>query len=153
MSRVSQKDTSPEKTIFSFLRKNKLRFRKNIKTLPGSPDIVLTELNAVIFVHGCFWHGHKRCKLAKRPSSNTKYCNKKIDDNIERDKRKAKELRKLGWKVLTVWQCQLKTEEKKEKTFERLSSCLTDLSDATTTRRRHPAKNTAGEHVKSATDG
>jgi len=127
MSRVSRENTSPEKTIFSFLRKNKFRFRKNVKTLPGSPDIVLTELNIVIFVHGCFWHGHKRCKLAKRPSSNTKYWNKKIDDNIERDKRKSRQLRKLGWKVLTVWQCQLKTEEKKERTFKSLLSHLIAL--------------------------
>jgi DNA mismatch endonuclease, patch repair protein len=117
MSRVSRRNTSPEKTICSFLRKNKFHFRKNTKALPGSPDIVLTELNTVIFVHGCFWHGHKNCKYAKRPSSNTKYWNKKIDDNIERDKRKARELRRLGWKVLTVWQCQI--TKRKEQALEK----------------------------------
>jgi DNA mismatch endonuclease (patch repair protein) len=125
MSRVSRSNTSLEKTIFSFLRKNKLRLRKNVKTLPGSPDIVLPELQTAIFVHGCFWHGHKKCKLARRPSSNKSYWYKKIDENIERDKRKAKELRKLGYRVITVWQCQIKSKTKSER---RLNSLLKQLS-------------------------
>ena len=124
MSRVSQQDTYPEKIITSFLRKNRLHFRKNVKTLAGSPDVVLPEFNTAIFVHGCFWHGHKSCKLAKRPSSNKSYWYNKIDENIERDKKKARELRKLGWKVLTVWQCQIKNKTKSERLLSSLSKRL-----------------------------
>ena len=124
MSRVSQRNTSAEKIIFSFLRKNRLRFRKNVKKLPGSPDVLLSQINTVIFIHGCFWHGHKNCKPAKRPSSNTSYWNKKIDENIERDRRKNRELKKLGWKVLTVWQCQIKNQIKSEKLLSSLSKRL-----------------------------
>jgi len=124
MSRVSQRNTAPEKKVLSFLRENKFHFRKNVKTLPGSPDIVLPEVQTIIFIHGCFWHGHKKCKLAKRPSSNKIYWYKKIDENIERDKRKTKELRKLGWRVLTVWQCQIKS---KAKSIRRLNSLTNQL--------------------------
>ena len=124
MSRVSRKNTSPERIISSFLRKNKIHFKKNVKTLPGSPDIVIPKFQIAIFVNGCFWHGHKNCKYARRPSSNKKYWYNKIDENIARDKRKSYQLRKLGWKVLTIWQCQLKTEDKREKTFQRLSRRL-----------------------------
>jgi DNA mismatch endonuclease (patch repair protein) len=125
MSCVSCRNTSPEKTIFSFLRKNQFHFRKNVKTLPGTPDIVLPKLQTIIFVHGCFWHGHKSCKLSRRPTSNRSYWNKKIDENIVRDKRKSRELRKLGWSVLTVWQCQIKSKTKSER---RLNSLLKQLS-------------------------
>jgi DNA mismatch endonuclease (patch repair protein) len=124
MSLVSRRDTGPEKVVFSFLRKSKLRIRKNVKTLPGSPDIVLPEFNTAIFVHGCFWHGHKSCKLAKRPSSNKSYWNKKIDENIERDKRKSRELRKLGWRVFTIWQCQINNKQRSEKKLSHLRKQL-----------------------------
>lgn len=125
MSRVSGRNTSLEKVVFSFLRKNKYRFRKNVKSLPGSPDIVISKHQTVIFVHGCFWHGHNNCKFARRPSSNKSYWYKKIDGNIERDKRKAKELRMLGYRVITVWQCQISNKMKSEK---RLSVLLKQLS-------------------------
>ena len=124
MSRVSRKDTGPERTVASFLRKNKLHFRRNVKSLPGSPDIVLIEHSAAIFVHGCFWHGHKNCKFAKRPSSNKSYWDKKIDENITRDKKKSRELRNLGWRVFTVWQCQINNNLKAEKRLSHLSRQL-----------------------------
>jgi DNA mismatch endonuclease, patch repair protein len=119
MSRVSQKHTKPEIIVRKFLFANGFRYRLNYKKLPGSPDIVLPKYRAAIFVHGCFWHGHKNCKLARRPSSNKKYWNKKLDENIERDKKKITQLRKLGWNVITVWQCRLTPEEIKN-TFERI---------------------------------
>jgi DNA mismatch endonuclease (patch repair protein) len=74
--------------------------------LPGNPDIVLARHKKVIFVHGCFWHGHKKCPRSKRPATNTKFWNGKLDGNIERDKRSLTELRRMGWKVLVVWQCE-----------------------------------------------
>ncbi|MCL4509676.1 MAG: DNA mismatch endonuclease Vsr [Bacteroidetes bacterium] len=119
MSRVSREDTPQERIVYSFLRANRIRFRRNLKRLPGSPDIVLPDHRTVIFVHGCFWHGHKNCRLARRPKTNKEYWYRKIDENIERDKKKSRELRKLGWRVFTVWQCQI-TSAKSEKTLKRL---------------------------------
>ena len=119
MSHVSRKNTPQERTVSTFFEKNKIHFRRNVRHLPGSPDIVLPDHRTVIFVHGCFWHGHKNCRLSRRPKSNKEYWYKKIDENIERDKKKSRELRKLGWKVFTVWQCQI-TSAKSEKTLKRL---------------------------------
>ncbi|HPQ69216.1 MAG TPA: very short patch repair endonuclease [bacterium] len=111
MSQIKNKNTKPEKAVRSILHKMGYRFRINVNELPGNPDIVLPKYRRVIFVHGCFWHGHKGCKRAKRPSSNKEFWNKKIDSNIERDKKVRRELRKIGWGSLVVWQCQLKKPE------------------------------------------
>ncbi|OGU80359.1 MAG: very short patch repair endonuclease [Ignavibacteria bacterium RBG_16_35_7] len=129
MSRVSQKHTEPEIIVRRFLFLNGFRYRINYKKLPGSPDIVLPKFKTVIFVHGCFWHGHKNCKLAKRPSTNTSYWYKKIDENIKRDKRKAKEINKLGWKILTIWQCQIQSKIKSEKRLSLLLKQLREYSN------------------------
>lgn len=106
MSRVKRADTPQEILVRKYLFSQGFRFRKNYKRLAGSPDIVLPKYKTVVFVHGCFWHGHK-CKLGKAPKSNQSFWTPKINSNKERDKRKNNELRKLGWNVLTVWQCQL----------------------------------------------
>jgi DNA mismatch endonuclease (patch repair protein) len=87
------------------------RFRLHQRYLPGNPDIVLPRHGRVIFVHGCFWHGHKKCSRSKRPTTNKRFWNKKLDGNIERDRRFQIELRRLGWKVLVVWQCETRTPE------------------------------------------
>ena len=120
MSRVSQKHTEPEILVRKFLFSKGFRYRLNSKNLPGSPDIILPKYKTAIFVHGCFWHGHKNCRLAKRPSSNKKYWYFKIDENIKRDKRKVKQLKKLCWKVLTIWQCQIHKKERAEKRLKYL---------------------------------
>lgn len=121
MSRVKGKETTPEIIVRKYLFSRGLRYRKNVKTLPGTPDIVLPKYKTVVLVNGCFWHGHKDCKLAHLPSTNLDYWEKKIADNVERDERKRQELEKLGYKVLVVWQCQLKTKVRSDN-FEKLYS-------------------------------
>jgi DNA mismatch endonuclease (patch repair protein) len=84
------------------------RFRLHRKDVPGKPDIVLPKHHKVIFVHGCFWHGHEGCSRAARPTSNQEFWDKKLSGNKERDRRNLKELEKQGWRSLIVWQCELK---------------------------------------------
>ena len=108
MSHVPGKETNPEIIVGKYLFARGLRYRKNVKRLPGTPDIVFPKYKTVVFVNGCFWHGHKGCKYSHLPSTNLEYWKKKISDNIERDERKKRELEELGYRVLTVWQCQLK---------------------------------------------
>lgn len=120
MSRVPQKNTSFEQIVCSFLHKQGFRFRKNVKTLPGSPDIVLPKYRTAIFVHGCFWHGHKGCKAAKLPSTRQEYWVPKINANIKRDRRKKEALQKEHWRVLVIWQCQIKNKASQEKQLVRL---------------------------------
>jgi len=108
MSRVKGKETMPEIIVRKYLFSRGLRYRKNLKTLPGTPDIVFPKYKTVVFINGCFWHGHQGCRPAHLPSTNLSYWKKKIADNIERDERKKRELENLGYKVLVVWQCQLK---------------------------------------------
>ena len=110
MSHIKGKETKPEIIVRKYLFSRGLRYRKNVKKLPGTPDIVLSKYKTVVLVNGCFWHGHQGCRPAHLPSTNLNYWEKKIADNIERDKRKRQELEKLGYKVLVVWQCQLKTK-------------------------------------------
>jgi DNA mismatch endonuclease (patch repair protein) len=87
------------------------RFRVHRRDLPGNPDIVLPRHGKVIFVHGCFWHGHKRCPRSKRPTTNICFWNRKLDTNIERDKLFRRKLRSMGWKVLVIWQCETRRPE------------------------------------------
>ena len=106
MSRVKGRDTKPEMLVRSFVHRMGFRFRVHRRDLPGNPDIVLPRHGKAIFVHGCFWHGHKRCPRSKRPTTNKRFWNEKLDGNIERDKRFQGKLRRMGWKVLVVWQCE-----------------------------------------------
>ncbi len=112
MSRVKGRDTKPEILVRSFVHRMGFRFRVQRRDLPGNPDIVLPRHGKVILVHGCFWHGHKRCARSKRPTTHKGFWNKKLDRNIERDKRFRKMLRSMGWKVLVVWQCETRKPEK-----------------------------------------
>ena len=111
MSHVTGKETKPEKIVRKYLFAQGLRYRKNVKRLPGTPDIVLQKYKAVIFVNGCFWHGHQGCKYAHLPSTNLEYWEKKIADNLER---KTQELERLGYQVSVVWQCQLKPKVREQ---------------------------------------
>lgn len=106
MSSVKQRHTKPEVLVRSLLHRLGYRFRLHQKDLPGRPDIVLPRYHTAIFVHGCFWHQHPNCGKARRPSSNQEYWDKKLDENISRDKRKEDELSELGWRVAIVWQCE-----------------------------------------------
>ena len=109
MRAVKSKDTKPELALRKALHALGYRYRLNVNDLPGKPDLVFPKYRTVIFVHGCFWHGHT-CKRGKRiPKSNTTYWTEKIARNKARDKKNAAELRKLGWRVITIWECRLKT--------------------------------------------
>lgn len=112
MSRVRNRDTAPEVAVRSIVHRLGYRFRTHRSDLPGNPDIVLTRHRTVIFVHGCFWHGHRGCKRGARPTSNTGFWNAKLDTNIKRDRRNQRKLKHMGWKVLVVWQCQLRDKQK-----------------------------------------
>jgi len=112
MASIKGRDTSPEKSVRSYLRRLRIRFRGNVAGLPGTPDFVLRGQKKAIFVHGCFWHGHKDCKRSARPESNRPFWDKKIDGNIARDRRNLRDLKKEDFKVLVIWQCQIKDENK-----------------------------------------
>lgn len=127
MASISGKETKPEISVRSFLFRQGFRFRKNVKTLPGKPDIVLPKYKTVIFIHGCFWHGHN-CKKAARPISNTEFWNTKIQGNMDRDKRVKSELKKLRWNVLTIWDCELKNKERFNGTMKNLVAELNKAS-------------------------
>jgi len=108
MSHIQGKDTKPEKLVRSLLHRMGYRFRLHVDSLPGKPDIVLQRHKKVIFVNGCFWHGHKSCKRASCPQSNAEFWNQKIKSNIARDRKTRKDLQLQGWAVLVIWQCQTK---------------------------------------------
>lgn len=107
MSHIRGYDTKPELLVRSIVHRLGYRFRLHVEDLPGSPDIVLPKHKKVIFIHGCFWHGHKGCKRSQRPSTNVIFWQDKLDKNVDRDKRTQKELRRLGWRYLIIWQCEI----------------------------------------------
>lgn len=106
MKKIKSKDTKPEWIVRRYLFSRGYRYRKNVKGLPGTPDIVLKKYGIVIFVHGCFWHGH--VIDGHLPHSNVEYWKKKINRNKQRDESNKEKLREMGWSVMTVWECQLK---------------------------------------------
>lgn len=108
MSRVRSKNTKPEETVRKFLFRSGFRYRKNVKGMPGSPDIVLPKYRTVIFVNGCFWHMHEKCGKFVMPVSNTAFWRDKLQRNKQRDEENYKHLHGMGWKVITVWECELK---------------------------------------------
>ena len=108
MSRIKGWITKPEIIVRSMLHRMGYRFRLHRKDLPGKPDIVLPKHNTVIFVHGCFWHRHPGCRYATTPKSNTEFWQKKFDRNVARDKQNQATLKATGWRVLVVWECELR---------------------------------------------
>ena len=119
MSRIRSKNTKPELIVRSFLHRNGFRFRLHDKKLPGKPDIVLKKYKTVIFVHGCFWHGHSNCKYSALPTTRRNWWKKKIEGNRKVDAIAQVSLRNKGWKIIEVWTCKLK-KKKQEKTLARL---------------------------------
>ena len=124
MASVSGKETTPEISVRKFLFSHGFRYRKNVKNLPAKPDIVLTKHKIIILVHGCFWHGHPNCKKAILPTTNIDFWKHKIDSNISRDKENIRELRKLGWQVIVIWECKLKNKKNFERSMKQLLSKL-----------------------------
>lgn len=119
MSRIRSVNSKPEEIVRKYLFSKGLRFRKNVKELPGKPDIVLPKYKTVVFINGCFWHGHHGCRYFVMPKSNTDYWSKKIAYNVERDRFVSTKLEELGWNVITIWECELK-KAKRENTLEYL---------------------------------
>ena len=116
MARIKSSDTKPELIVRKYLYSRGYRYRKNVKRLPGSPDIVLKKYGIVIFIHGCFWHGHDT--HFHMPKSNVEFWEQKIRRNIQRDEENREQLKRMGWNVLTVWECQLKPATRKQTLLE-----------------------------------
>ena len=119
MSKIGGKNTKPEILVRKFLFSKGFRYRINVKTLPGKPDIVLPKYKTIIFVNGCFWHGHN-CKKGKLPSSNTDFWKEKISNNKSRDAKNSDLLVKLGWKVIIIWQCEISKIDNRTKILNKL---------------------------------
>lgn len=111
MSRIKGKDTKIEVEVRSWLFSRGFRFRKNDKRYPGKPDIVLPKYKTVIFINGCFWHRHAGCKYATTPKTRTEFWLEKFERNIRNDEIHRQQLEDMGWKVITIWECQLKKTE------------------------------------------
>ena len=111
MSKIKGKNTSIEVMCRKYLFSRGFRYRKNIRTLPGTPDIVLKKHKTVIFVNGCFWHHHEGCKKARIPKTHTDFWQNKIDRNIKNDQLYTQQLIELGWKVIVIWECELSKKE------------------------------------------
>lgn len=110
MSNIHSKDTKIEVKVRKWLFSQGFRYRKNVKTLPGKPDIVLPKYKTVIFVHGCFWHRHPGCKDATTPKTRTEFWQAKFDRNVENDKKHQTELEAMGYKVVILWECEIEKQ-------------------------------------------
>lgn len=119
MSAIHSKDTKPELVVRHFLRAHRIGYRKNYIGLPGKPDLVLTKYHTVIFVNGCFWHQHKGCRYASIPKENHDFWVQKLTTNVERDRKNVEKLTAAGWRVITIWECELSPD--------RLTNLLSDI--------------------------
>lgn len=119
MARVRQRHSKPERAVRQILRALRIPFRLHQRSLPGTPDIVVPSRNWAIFVHGCFWHRHPSCVKATTPKTRVAFWTDKFAKNVTRDARKARALRKLGWHVMTVWECQCRDSEKLKRRLRR----------------------------------
>ncbi len=127
MSKIRSQNTKPEKVLRSLLFKAGYRFRLHESSLPGKPDIVMPKYKTVIFVHGCFWHFHSNCNDGKIPSSNSEFWKEKLYKNVQRDIKHIKSLQSLGWQVIVVWECELKSAILNT-TFQNLQNKLSGTS-------------------------
>lgn len=127
MARISAKDTRPELLVRRYLFRDGFRFRIHDRRLPGSPDIVLPKYRTVIFVHGCFWHGHAGCAAFRLPKTHVEFWREKIERNRIRDAGHIERLKTLSWRVIIVWECELRTKRLAESTLRGL---VTEILDA-----------------------
>ena len=123
MSHIRSKATKPEILVRKWLWAHGYRYRLNVKSVPGKPDIVMRKYRTAIFVNGCFWHGHEGCKYFIMPKTNTAFWQNKIENNRQRDKRNYYILLQNGWQVIVLWQCEL-SHERIEKTMQAVALSL-----------------------------
>ena len=126
MAAIRSANTKPEVLVRKYLWSQGFRYRLNNPRLPGHPDIVLRKYRTCVFVNGCFWHGHDGCKYFRLPKTNTNFWEKKINRNKERDKEEQRQLAKMGWHCITVWECELKPD-KRDKTLKSLAFTLNHI--------------------------
>ena len=127
MAAVKGKDTKPEMIVRKYLFSRGLRYRVNNRRLPGSPDIVLKKYKTVVFIDGCFWHGHEGCRYFRIPKSNVDFWRHKIAMNIARDYSNTVDLQLAGWRVIRIWECEIKTKVKREITLSTLYAQITGI--------------------------
>lgn len=125
MAAVKGKDTKPEMIVRKYLFSRGMRFCVQVRKLPGTPDIVLPKYKTVILVNGCFWHGHEDCKYFRLPKSNVEFWKEKIKRNIERDRESMQALLDLGWKIIRVWECELRNKANRENTLNKIYKSIT----------------------------
>ena len=126
MSHIRSTNSKPEEIVRKYLFSKGFRYRKNVRTWPGCPDIVLPKYHTVIFVNGCFWHGHEKCKYFRPSKTNIDFWQKKIERNKERDKKEQCQLAAMGWHCITIWECQLKPKVRME-TLDSLAYTLNHI--------------------------
>lgn len=112
MSSIRGQNTKPEMIVRKYLFSKGFRYRLHDKSLPGKPDIKLTKYNSLVFINGCFWHGHTDCKIYVMPKTNKKFWYSKIENNVERDRRNIELLKNLGWKIIVIWECEIKRKNR-----------------------------------------
>lgn len=122
MRAIRGKNTRPELVVRKFLFECGFRYRVNVGNMPGKPDVVLKRYRAVVFVNGCFWHGHEGCAAGRLPKSNVEFWTEKIRRNRERDARVREELEAAGWRVFTVWECDLRNNERRMRVLGQLAA-------------------------------
>jgi len=120
MSKIKGKETKLELLVRKYIFSKGFRYRKNVRKLSGTPDIVLSKYKIVIFIQGCFWHNHQDCKEGHLPLTNTEYWKEKLEKNVERDIRNIALLESMGLKVIVIWECELKTIPIRNKRLEQL---------------------------------
>lgn len=125
MAAIKGKDTKPEMIVRKYLFSRGLRFRIQARKLPGRPDIVLPKYKTVIFVDGCFWHGHEGCRYYRLPKSNVEFWREKIERNVARDARNEAELKAMGWRVIRVWECDIRAVAGRDAYLDRLYETIT----------------------------
>jgi DNA mismatch endonuclease (patch repair protein) len=129
MSRIKGKNTKPELLLRKVLHAYGFRYRLHVQSLPGRPDIVMPAYRTAIFIHGCFWHGHQGCRYFVTPKTRTEWWTDKINRNIANDKNASDRLKNLGWKIVTIWECELKPD-KIQKTLATLFGSLQKRREA-----------------------
>lgn len=138
MAAVKGKDTKPEMLVRRFLHAAGFRYRLHDRKLPGSPDLVFPSLRTVIFIHGCFWHGHENCKYFRLPKSNEEFWHNKINRNVERDAEARAELEKQYWNVIVIWECDLKNKARREEILGNIAKKLFNIRNHTYSRPCYP---------------
>lgn len=120
MARIKGRDTREELAVRRFLFRHGLRFRVGDRRLPGRPDVVLPKYRTVVFLNGCFWHGHEGCRFFRLPKTHTEFWRRKIERNRERDERDVARLLAMGWRPIVVWECELRGKKRREETLQGL---------------------------------